>query len=442
MAERKGLTEARIRAIEPPSKGEAVLWDSKISGFGVRCFPSGRKVYILMYRPKGGEKRPKRRMTLGKVGDVSLDAARAAAQAYLGEVAKGTDPQQERKQVAKREAARLDRAIDAYAAYLTHRKVVNTAQIVRTLRRYMPGPVDKVELPSLDRQIVAARISKIETATVGETVARKPRDKRKRKGEVKVRRKFGGIGAAADFRAKANAFFNWAVGRGLLYANPLAGWRRERQTKAQRTSRTGRALSDNEIRAVWAACDRVKAPYGDFVRLLLLTGQRRTEASRVRWPDIDFSARIWTIPATEAKNGRQHAVPLPAAAAGLFSSQERHATSKFVFASKSGGSVISNWSRRQADLVRASGVNFTLHDLRRTFRSGLRRVGADSELAEMMLNHTRAELIEAYDREPRIQERAVAAAAWARHVLLVVDGGGDHENESGPIGVNVIQLRA
>lgn len=440
MVDRAALTEERIRTMDPPAEGEAVLWDSKLTGFGVRCFPSGRKVYILMYRPKVGAKRPKRRMTLGEVGAVRLADARAAAQAYLGQIAKGADPQQERKQVAKREAARLDRAIDAYAAYLDRREVVNAAQIVRTLRRYMPGPLDKIELPALDRQAVAARILKIETATVGETVARKPGDKRK--GEAKVRRKFGGIGAAADFRAKANAFFNWAVGQGLLYANPLAGWRRERQTRAQLTSRTGRALSDNEIKAVWEACDRVKAPYGDFVRLLLLTGQRRTETSRVRWPDIDFSARLWTIPATEAKNGRQHAVPLPAAAAGLFSSQERRATSKFVFAGRTEGSVISNWSRRQADLVRASGVHFTLHDLRRTFRSGLRRVGADSELAEMMLNHTRAGLIETYDREPRMQERAVAAAAWARHVLLVVDGGGDHKNESGPIGTNVVQLRA
>lgn len=440
MVDRANLTEERIRAIEPPADGEAVLWDSKFAGFGVRYFPSGRKVYILMYRPKVGEKRPKRRMTIGEVGTVRLADARAAAQAYLGQVAKGADPQQERKQVAKREAARLDRAIDAYAAYLDRREVVNAAQIVRTLRRYMPGPLDKIELPALDRQAIAKRIAKIESTTVGETVAAVPRDNRKQK--VKVRRKFGGIGAAADFRAKASAFFNWAVGQGLLYANPIAGWRRERQTRAQRASRTGRVLSDAEIKAVWAACDKVTAPYGDFVRLLLLTGQRKTETSRVRWRDVDFDASVWTIPAGETKNGRQHTVPLPTAAADLLSSQERHVTSEFVFAGRTKGSVISNWSRRQAGLVQASGVDFTLHDLRRTFRSGLRRVGADSDLAEMMLNHTRAALIETYDHEPLIQKRTNAAKAWARHVLRVARKAGGHEDERQRLDATVIRLRA
>jgi len=83
---------------------------------------------------------------------------------------------------------------------------------------------------------------------------------------------------------------------------------------------------------------------------------------------------------------------------------------------------MTGWSKRHPELVRLSGVAFTLHDCRRTFRSGLSRLGVETELAEMMLNHTRADLLERYDREPRWEERMVAARHWADHVArLTVD---------------------
>jgi integrase len=428
MGDRVTLTEDRIRAFPPPERGEAVLWDATVTGFGVRCFPvgrkypAGRKVFILMYRPRSIANPPKRRMTIGEFGSISLYDARAAAKSYLGQVAMGGDPQAARKEVARRQASRLDVAIEAYGRHLERRHVVHAAQIVRNLKRYMPGPLDKVELPAIDRHCMAQQIAKIEAQAVGDAVMRKR--SRTKQGEktstANVRRKIGGPGAAADFRTKAHTFFNWAVGQGLIYANPLAGWRRERLTRVQLTNRTGRALSDDEIKAVWDVCDLVPAPYGDFVRLLLLTGQRRTETSRIRWSDVDVRARTWTIPETVAKNGRRHVVPLPAEAYVLLMRQPRSNHSEFVFAGRNGGSSISNWSKRHGALVKKAGVSFTLHDLRRTFRSGLRKVGVDTELAEMMLNHSRAELVEIYDREPLLAERSQAAERWAQYVMRLV----------------------
>ena len=436
MVDRANLTEDRIRTITPPKAGEYVLWDSKVTGFGVRCFPSGRKVYILMYRPVGGgRKAPKRRMKLGGVDSVKLAAARTAAQNYLGQIAIGGDPQADRKAVARREASRVDHALESYEAHLRQRHVVHAAQIIRNLKRYMPGPLDQVDLPSIDRQAIAARIAKIEQQTVQETPMR---TKAKTPGGVresvsKVKRKVGGPGAAADFRTKAHTFFNWAVSRGLIYANPLAGWRRERTTRAQMTGRTGRALTGDEIKAVWTACGDVAPPYGDFVRLLMLTGQRRTETACMRWEDVDLDGWTWTIPATVAKNGRRHVVPLPIEAVKVLSGQKRFLGNPHVFAGRNAGSAISNWSKRQGRLVRQSGVSFTLHDLRRTFRSGLRQVGVETELAEMMLNHARAELVEIYDREPRMAERKVAAERWAEHLGAIV--------APAPQASNVVELR-
>ena len=77
------MTEERIKSLKPEDKGEVVLWDSEVRGFGVRCWPSGRKLFILLYRAGGGgRKAPQRRMTLGEVGSVRLADARTAARNY------------------------------------------------------------------------------------------------------------------------------------------------------------------------------------------------------------------------------------------------------------------------------------------------------------------------------------------------------------------------
>jgi integrase len=155
------------------------------------------------------------------------------------------------------------------------------------------------------------------------------------------------------------------------------------------------------------------------VGVLLLTGQRKTETAVMRWEDIDLSRGVWTIPGGVAKNGREHSVPLPQQVVSIISHQNKFATTEYVFSGR-GGVPLSGWSKRQDALVEASGVDFNLHDLRKTFRSGLSRLGVDQVLAEMMLNHKRDDLVEIYDREPRLAERREAAQRWAEHVTTII----------------------
>lgn len=395
MQNRVNLTEERVRALQPAPAGEVVLWDSEIRGFGVRCWPSGRKVYILLYRAAGGgRKAPQRRMTLGEVGSVRLADARTAARKYFGQIAGGVDPQAQRKEAARRDAARLDRAIDAYEEHLKARHVVNTVHIISLLRRELLGPIGKVDVQTIDRQMVADQVAKLE--------------ERKRPG------------AAQDLRSKSATFLNWCVNRGLLRANPLGGWRRDRKTRAQFTTRTGRALPESELEVIWRACSAVSAPYGDYVRILLLLGQRRKETALMRRSDIDFAKGVWTIPGSQTKNGREHRVPLPAFALAILLRQKKWAGSDYVFAGGA-GKAMTGWSKRQPDLVEKCGFKFNLHDLRRSFRSGLSASGVEEEVAEMMLNHTREELLETYDREPRWKERVDAAQRWAQYVARVME---------------------
>jgi integrase len=398
MATRVNLTEERIRSLKAPTDGETVLWDSEIRGFGVRCWPSGRKIFILFYRAGGGRKAAQRRMTLGEVGSLRLADARSAARQYLGQIAAGADPQAEKKELGRREVARLDHALDEYEKHLKARHVVNTVHIMSLLRREMLGPLGKIDVQTIDRQMVADQVVKLEAR-------KKP-------------------GTAQDLRSKSATFLNWTVNRGLLRANPLAGWRRDRKTRAQYTARTGRALAEAEIKAIWRACSAVPSPYGDYVRTLLLLGQRRKETALMSRVDLDLKKGVWTIPASQTKNGREHRVPLPAFAVAILQRQKKWVGSDYVFAGNA-GKAMTGWSKRHPGLVDEAEVRFTLHDCRRTFRSGLQALGVETELAEMMLNHIREELLETYDREPRWKERVQASQLWADRLAGLL-GDGSH----------------
>jgi integrase len=105
---------------------------------------------------------------------------------------------------------------------------------------------------------------------------------------------------------------------------------------------------------------------------------------------------------------------------------------------------MSGWTTRLRELVNKSGVEFTLHDCRRTFRSGLSRVGVDREIAELMLNHSRGDLVERYDREARTAARAAAADKWATLVAQIVRGDrSEHPAEgfapAGPTSANYLE---
>jgi integrase len=94
-----------------------------------------------------------------------------------------------------------------------------------------------------------------------------------------------------------------------------------------------RALSDDEILAVWRALDASdNLLMAGILKLRLLTGQRTREVARMRWQDID--GELWQLPKDFAKNGRAHRIPLgPLALEALRSLQPITGTERWVFAS-------------------------------------------------------------------------------------------------------------
>ncbi len=399
MVEKIRFTTRRIAALAcPPGRDRVAIFDTEQPGLAVRVTRSGGKSWYAIYRVGSGRSGRVRWHRIADVEKMALAEARRRAREILGNAARGRDPVAEERRAR---FGRLAEAIEAYAADLDRRGVVNRRKWVVLLERELLGRFGDVPLGGLDRRSLAAVVAEIEAR--------------------------GMKGKAADFRQRVGGFLNWCVDRGLLQASPLAGWRRPRKSRAERLDRPGRALEDREIPVLWRAFEAAPDPFfRAYLRTLLLLGQRRTETALMRWPDVDLDAGIWTIPAETTKSGREHRVPLPREVVAILATLPGLVGSELVFPGRS-GAPMTGWSKRMRPVHAASrelGLEpWTLHDLRRTVRTGLARLGVRDEIAERVIGHAvRDHLLATYDRSDRLEEMREALTLWAGHVLGLVRG--------------------
>ena len=181
-----------------------------------------------------------------------------------------------------------------------------------------------------------------------------------------------------------------------------------------------RVLTDDELRRVWLAADKLGYPFGVFVKLAILTGQRRSEIAGMRRDELRDGN--WTLPGTRTKNGRVHVVPLSRQAAELID-QQPCVSDQFVFSSL-GDKPISGFHNAKATLDRISNVaDWTVHDLRRTTASGMARLGESLVVIEKVLNHVSGSLagiVGVYQRHEFAVEKRAALQQWADHVERLV----------------------
>jgi integrase len=149
--------------------------------------------------------------------------------------------------------------------------------------------------------------------------------------------------AADRARVALSGFYGWAIDRGYCDANPTMNIR----ARAQRGART-RVLTEEELVAVWNACGA--DDHGAIVKLLILTGQRRSEIGDLRWTEIDIAKRQFELPGHRTKNGRPHLVPLSDEARALIEALPHRHDRDLVFGVGIGG--FGGWSKAKADLAR------------------------------------------------------------------------------------------
>jgi integrase len=225
--------------------------------------------------------------------------------------------------------------------------------------------------------------------------------------------KVSGPVTANRVRASLSTMFSWAMREGLVSSNPIANTNK-REERAR-----DRVLSEDELRRIWNAAD--DGAYGTIVRLLLLTGQRRSEVSELRWSEVDFAKGCINLPAARTKNKRPHIVPLGATARALLENSQNA-----MFSSKQDDRVFEfrAWDYYKNILDKASGVgDWTLHDLRRTVATGMADIGIQPHIIEAVLNHVsghKGGVAGIYNRSSYAAEKVAALTRWDEHVCSLV----------------------
>ena len=185
------------------------------------------------------------------------------------------------------------------------------------------------------------------------------------------------------------------------------------------TSRAN-ASTNKELKCVWNAAGN--ETFGKIVKLLILTGQRRGEITQLTGAMIREDTI--TLPSPLTKNSRKHTFPLGSMAKEILN-PPRPADAYF-FPALGRTTPFKGWSTCKAKLDKRSGVSdWTLHDLRRTFASGLASIGVTIPVIERLLNHISGSfsgIVGVYQRYDFMPEMRDAIARWEAHVEEVTEG--------------------
>ena len=222
--------------------------------------------------------------------------------------------------------------------------------------------------------------------------------------------------------------FKWAIHRKHIKASPVQLLFRPGGPEAPRD----RALSDDELAAVLGNLDAVlsRAPRtASAIRIALYTACRRGELALAKWSDIklDGDAPTWRVPPETAKTGVEYITPLVPEAVAEFRVLKRAAgRSPYVFPAESGEGpadpklLTRSVLRHLAAFAKHKVETFTLHDLRRTVRTGLSRLKVQSHIAERVLNHKAPGIQSTYDVHEYLDEKREALTKWADHLGSLV----------------------
>ena len=321
-----------------PPEGDVFVWDDQIPGFGVRC-RFGQKSYVLQYRVIGGRGSRQRRVTLGRVGALSLDDARVLAQEYLRGVRYGQDP------AAARQAARqAPRVQDLAARYLTeHADVKKKPRAARMDHLNVRLHI----LPALGMQRVDT-LTRADVARLHHGMRATPV-------------------AANRVLALVSKMCALAEQWGLRDpgSNPVRGLERFRERPRERhltpveLSRLGDVLRRVEL-------ERTESPSAvALVRLLLLTGARRGEVLGLRWDHIDWQAE--SVRLADSKTGPK-TLYLSDAARAVLARLPRPEENPWCLPGRFPGQPLVNpqkpWRRIRSQ---AALDDVRLHDLRHTY---------------------------------------------------------------------------
>lgn len=347
------IADKMVRGLEPPAKGNRVVWDSEITGFGVRVTAAGAKAFVLRYvTPGSGE----RRVTIGQYPTWSVTAAREEAKDLRRRIDRGDDP------LADRDKVRTDPTVDDLADRY------ETDHLPR--KRASSQRHDRSNIAVIRKHLGKAKVAAIRFGDV-----EKLHREISRTAPIQANR----VAALLSKMMALAIRWEWRD------SNPCKGLERNPESK-----RTRYLCGAELVRLSAALQSHPERASASAVRLLLLTGARKGEVLAARLDDFDLEAGVWIKPGASTKQRTEHRVPLSAPALQLIS--EIRASAKpgqeFLFETTPGRHLTEIKKFWQSVCALADIRDCRLHDLRHTYASVLASAGLSLPIIGALLGHT------------------------------------------------------
>jgi integrase len=366
LPEREPLSDAIVKKLPLPTKGNKVFWDTVVAGFGIRITAGDARAFVLDYRVRGSGRR--RRYTIGSFPNWTTGAARIRARELRRRVDAGEDPMADLEEA--RAAPTMVELCDRFVAeHLPRRRdgtiKAYTLALNKYIRPYFGAHTKVADVAFAD---IDALHRKVTTA--------------------------GGPYAANLTIRILSKMFSLAIKWEMRTDNPVKGVERNLEIKRKRyLSSDGSELA----RLTKALTKYPDQQVANIIRLLLLTGGRKSEILSMRWSGIDLATGIWTKLAATTKQKGDHVIPLSAPALQLLNDICTQQTvngqtlGTFVFPSNGvTGHVIAVDKAWKTLCRNAKITGLRIHDLRHSFASQLASGGASLSLIGSLLGHTQA----------------------------------------------------
>ena len=389
------MTKPAIKTLSTRAVGklkvhkDTVFWDRELTGFGVRVYPTGSKVYIAQARGPEGPKR----VAVGRHGVIHADEARKRAALIIARVKAGEEaiPKPLKPETGPTVAELAERYLTEYVAV---RCKPSTAASMRSV---VQGRI----LPALGKTPLAA-VERIHVAELHRSLYETP--------------------AVANMAVGIlSAMYRQAEAWGLVpegASNPCRSIVKYRERKRERF------LTDEEFNRLAKVLDDVETKGGASafavaaIRLLALTGCRRSEVLTLRWEYVSLKEAELRLP--DSKTGAK-VIPLPPQAAELLAGLSRTSGSPWVIPGRKPGTHLKNLADAWRVVCSRAGLEgVRLHDLRHSYASRALALGESLPMIGRLLGHSRMETTARYAHLARESAQEAAervAASIAEDVL-------------------------
>ena len=411
------LDHQKISGLETPPKTIS-YYDTVETGLMLRHSAAGSKTFCYRYRFS----KKKRRYTIGQFPGVSLREARERVRELKVQVNNGIDPQiEKRKKKYQPDSKDFDKLVDSYKK-----------RYLPTLRESTQAEYKRILDNELWSELKGLPVTEISEHHIRSILEAKAIDD-------------GSPTMANRIRAVLSSLFKYAIKKlGIkILNNPVKATSPYKSGENKRD----RVYSEEEIKNLWSFFEKQDPAIEAIFKMLLLTGQRKTETMRMKWSDIEmekpykrtrfddegneyseaFLVNVWTIPAENAKNKRTHEIPLSKMAMVIIEEmREISEGGEYVFKSprKENKPVVSLRSACQRIQKYSKVQDFRLHDLRRTVATYMAESGISPMVIGKVLNHKglakENSITARYNRHDYMDQKRQALNRWMNRLEKIL----------------------